>query len=608
MQTWPNFGYTVAYSGGGGAGAITVSVTEARSTGVAPLSVFFDATATTAVSLTSNPFHELVYVWSFGDTAGGATWTNGARSGLSKNAAFGPVASHVFETAGTYTVTLTVFHFDSLGVMSSASTTKTITVTAADTVFASDTVCFSTSGNFTGAPAGSTQVTTSDYGTALNSYKATKKRFLFCKGETFTSSANVYMDVDGPILIGAYGSGAKPIWQVAASGTALNWSNSSTPQAGRKDYRLMDITIDGLGNAASRAVNAEGGVNQLLHLRVDLKNLYTGFEFSKDVLNYYNGDGNPSHSGHTVWNQLAIVECSTATPVAGGATTQAYIWAEQFTFLGNDFDANQQGHVIRTSYLGGGVMSHNNLKNPITGKHAWYFHAPIQGDPGVTADRYTEKVVFSENFATGGGADWILYLGYENSAYDERMRNVIVERNYLLASASTQVAIATRPSLSLATFRNNIANLSLRTSGDCFGFSIGGGSPGPVATDINYSNNTTYSATTNAVYGVVLDATTTNATIANNLLYAPSSTGSQFISGSGASGLSTATNTSNGQIATTPAFSNIPATSATKLAAGDFKPTGSTYVVNGGTYTACVLNDADRVDRTGTMDIGALQP
>ena len=76
-----------------------------RTSGVAPLSVFFDATTT--IDGTLRPFHDLEYRWDFGDTSAG-TWANGAQPNVnSKNYATGPVASHVFETPGTYYVTLT---------------------------------------------------------------------------------------------------------------------------------------------------------------------------------------------------------------------------------------------------------------------------------------------------------------------------------------------------------------------------------------------------------------------------------------------------------------------------------------------------------------------
>src|SRR5688572_23082825 len=105
-----------ACGGGGGdgsesppnpAGQIAPSLVPSRASGVAPLYVFFDATATTAAA-TSRPFHELEYRWEFGDAASGSWASTPGMPNLSRNAATGPVAAHVFETPGTYTVNLTV--------------------------------------------------------------------------------------------------------------------------------------------------------------------------------------------------------------------------------------------------------------------------------------------------------------------------------------------------------------------------------------------------------------------------------------------------------------------------------------------------------------------
>ena len=163
-----------------GTRGITASLVAARSSGIAPLYVHFDATGTVSPQ-TARPFHEVRYTWDFGETTGPgiANWGKGAQL-TSRNTDEGPIAGHVFETAGTYTVTLTCRD----GVNTKTATT-TITVTAADAAtefLTTNTVCVSTSGNFTGAPAGSTNVTTSDLATALANLTGSVKRILFRTG------------------------------------------------------------------------------------------------------------------------------------------------------------------------------------------------------------------------------------------------------------------------------------------------------------------------------------------------------------------------------------------------------------------------------------------
>ncbi len=90
-----------------GTSPITVSLVPNRTSGVAPLAVFFDATDTKSTN-TVRPFHELLYQWNFGDPNSG-TW---ATSKKSKNTATGGVSAHVYEVPGTYTVSLVVTDAD----------------------------------------------------------------------------------------------------------------------------------------------------------------------------------------------------------------------------------------------------------------------------------------------------------------------------------------------------------------------------------------------------------------------------------------------------------------------------------------------------------------
>ena len=131
------------------AGPLALSGVASRTSGVAPLAVFIDATGTTS-PVTTRPFHDVLYQWDFGD-AGSGSWTNTPNMpNLSRNSASGPLAAHVFETPGTYTVALTA-----LDGTNTASCSVQITVQDPATAFAgNNTRCFSTSGNFAGCPAG----------------------------------------------------------------------------------------------------------------------------------------------------------------------------------------------------------------------------------------------------------------------------------------------------------------------------------------------------------------------------------------------------------------------------------------------------------------------
>ena len=143
--------------------SVTAALSASRTSGPAPLAVFFDATGTTSSDGTVNTWRQVGYSFNFGDSE-----VNWSTTGNSKNVQRGgPLAAHVFESAGTYTVK--VCARDSSGGSNDGDTDQTsieITVTDPDTVYSgTSTVCLSISGTFTGAPEGATQSTISAWPT-----------------------------------------------------------------------------------------------------------------------------------------------------------------------------------------------------------------------------------------------------------------------------------------------------------------------------------------------------------------------------------------------------------------------------------------------------------
>ncbi len=189
--------------------AISPYFIPSRISGVAPLAVFFDTASSTSASttdtgVTTRPFHDLDYAWNYGDTNAGL-WTYGTASS-SKNIAYGPEAAHVFETPGTYTVTMTVKDGTN-----TAATTTTITVTDPNTVFSgTNTICVAAStlpvAGVGGCPSGAVATTTSSFNSAVATYAGTNRRVLFKGGDAFTSSSNASITTSGG-TIGSYGTG-----------------------------------------------------------------------------------------------------------------------------------------------------------------------------------------------------------------------------------------------------------------------------------------------------------------------------------------------------------------------------------------------------------------
>ena len=263
---------------------IAASVSPSRTTGVAPLYVNFDATGTTS-TLSANPSHELFFAHDFGD-AGAGTWANGVQSsGLtSKNAGYGPVTGHVYETPGTYTVQMVVTD----GV-NTATKTGTIVVQDPNTVYAGAlTICISHSGNFTGAPSGAAQVNTAgntDMYAAWNTYKASNKRILFCKADTWTASATVDAGGLSNMIVGGYGTGAAHTF---ASGTLV----SVTPNTGigvmfqgggANDVKFCEFKIAANATHYGCAATNTTGINVTWY-KIETRGAYAGFSITTGPL------------------------------------------------------------------------------------------------------------------------------------------------------------------------------------------------------------------------------------------------------------------------------------------------------------------------------------
>jgi hypothetical protein len=180
------------------------SVRVTRPSGLAPLAVLFDAKATTHPGH-ARPFHELRYAWDFGDPASG-TWRISARS---KNHAEGPVAGHVFEEPGRYTIRLRVT--DPEG----RTSTSTVDVAVQDPATHSWAAryCYSNDSDHTGCPPGFIRVSdVRSLDHTLGGRLAANTAHLFRRGHRFEVTGLVRMHrVGAGGLISAYGSGAPPI-------------------------------------------------------------------------------------------------------------------------------------------------------------------------------------------------------------------------------------------------------------------------------------------------------------------------------------------------------------------------------------------------------------
>ena len=525
--------FTASCGGGGGSGNPTktplqISLNAARTSGVAPLAVFFDASGTTS-SVTSRPFHDIEYQWDFGDTASG-NWTTGSRAGTSsRNAASGPVAAHVFESPGTYNVVVTA-----LDGTNTASRSIQIVVANPTTAFSgTDTICFSTSGATANCPG--TTITTSDFNLAINTYAGTNKRLLFRRGEIFTATSTSIISSTGPGLLGAYGT-SPTLPQINASGSAFNGDKpilqfGDNFTVAQKDWRVMDLSFN--GNANAEAIGLGGGFDQITLLRVRATNCGDACVFFNSAK--LTGGVNPH-----LFDQAAIVDSTIIGPTQNWSV---FFNGTNFALLGNLLDNQLSGsHTLRISIGINGVVSNNTLANNgpgSAGTHVFKLHGPPfdTATDGVPANSSTTKVVVSDNKLTPGGAstnNWTFSLDPQDSAKNEHITNIIVERNQFFGGANTSLCISMQAID--ATVRNNIANTTASIPGGTFIEVAKRSSGAPAPNRIGIYNNTMFSNANNVSTGggafisITSSVTASGATIKNNLGYAPSATSGVMIS------------------------------------------------------------------------------
>lgn len=582
-------------SAGGGCANIDPDIVAARTSGTAPLYVAFDASATTDSGVTSRPFHDLEYNWDFGDTGAG-TWTLGTRGGSnSKNAAQGPIAGHVFETPGSYTVELDVFD-------GTNTCPATVGITVADpdvTYSGTKTVCFSTSGTFTGCPAGATQTTSSDFDAALSSCVATTKRCLFRRTETFNASAQVTITATGPGTIGAYGSGALPIVNVTSNlgdNPVIEFGSSST--VNQKDWRVMDLSFT--LNSSAEAVGMGGGFDQVTLLRLTARSC-------GDACIFYNSAVLNVGSNPHLFDQAAVVDCDLAQPESWGL----FLNASNFAVMGNKINSATGSHSLRISIAINGVISNNELgPNGVgsAGNHVLKLHGPPFGSAtdGVPSGTATRKVVVSYNKLTPGNNstnNWTMAIDPQDDAENERIQDIVVEYNAFTAGTNTGMSISLQGVN--VSIRGNVSN----TTGAADGVFINierRSNAAPAPTGVTIFNNSFYTSTANVNSSdtpfilIRSDVASGGVTTRNNLGYSPNASGTPLMILDQGSGNTADHNTINSQMKTNPNYTTVP-----PVLLGDYKPT-SGYALGAG---ASVPNwhDALGIAWSPTWDIGAIK-
>lgn len=573
------------------AGGIVVS---SSASGTAPHCVFFDASAAADADLGNKAFMGLIGTWTFGDANAGA-WTYGANAGQSKNFAFGLVAAHCYETAGTYTASLSI----SNGTTTIRPTAVTITVAAADTTWTGTATMCIANGTLPvagsgGCPTGANvRQGTGDFDADIAACATgNTKRCLFKRGDSFTLDTNTDVGTLTDIYIGAYGSGAKPA--IALSSTAFTFNNASSR------WKFVDLAFTGTGNVL--IFNQTAGTNtDIVVLRVDVL-----------AAKFVGGTGEPDVDYVNMFFQDSTCSLYTGGNVSFWAATKS-------AMLGNNFGPMGGGtseHVARIQLCQKCVVSSNTMTGPAASKHVLTLRAREFVDTGD--DSYF--VVIADNkFVAGDNPAWVTQIAPASSGQENHIYDVVYERNMVVAGAATTIALVM--SASRVSVRNNIFDMSggLEAVG-VYLYNDNTGPTFPDPTDNQIVNNTLYTSASGSMQVIVADLDSGTAhvivdtMVKNNLAQSPNSgTGNKDVlaESSGATGTvadqATGGNVTNAQITSVNVFASTPTTSSLT----SYQPSSGSVAANGGIASGIPAANLDFFncwDKTGANRIGAVAP
>lgn len=481
--------------GGGGGGSGGPMATASRTSGVAPLAVFFDAVSpgSGVVQPSSGGYAIQHYEWDFGDSGSGVF----ATTGKSRNRATGYVAAHVYENPGTYRVGLTVT--DSAGRTYEYEQQIVVSAFGGTTYYVSSSRgSDSNNGLSENSPFQSWSKATSVMGT--------NRRVLFRRGDSWSSGSGVTISSAGPGIVGAYGSGSAPVINITGKGAALGLRGS--------DWRIMDLEFVGPG-ASSDVAGLEGSsLTRNLILRTTVRRFRVGIA--------YGWTGASAHAENT------IADCV----VNNNVINNGYVGGQKIAVLGTRFETPDVSHLLRVWGIRKGVISNNYMNAPGGDRLALKLHNEIALNlPDA------QYIVVSDNDMRGHV--YVVSIAPQAWDYDERVKDVVFERNTLRSMSDTFNALLVEAQR--VTIRNNIF-LGDGAGPYYTGMTVGGNAAGA---DNRIYNNTVYRSQSGREFTAVSAG---GADIRNNLASAPGTPGASFGSG-----------TSHNLLTNNPQFSNAAA-------------------------------------------------
>jgi len=425
--------------------ATTPLISTQGTSGMAPFTVHAHALNST---LNAGDRATALYQWDFGDPAG------------RYNTITGWNAAHVYDTPGTYTITLKITTED--GVVATRTQSVSVSSDTRTKIYVSPSGNDSNSGTSSGAPVR----TIGRAWQLLNDNVA----IYFQRGGTYSLSGGVSIWKQN-VVVGAYGSGNRPIWSFTNSSPylcILAMGDSA------RNITIQDLEFDTPFAASNQIAAAVGPAG--------VANTVRGCKFS-DVSDAINLNRVP----------VGVLAMDNTTGTLGGY----FMWAQgtDVSVLGNTVGGSANEHNIRLGGANRVLIAGNNLTNTVKSS-IWCM---LGSDAYLSGNTIHDgRLILGPNFASGAASErFTWYVSENNQIYGDGFE--------LYHGADT------------ATIRNNYMEIEGDTAITVWGYSA---SMNRSANNIKVLNNT-YKNSNSTVRFMDVGQGASNVVVANNLVVAP---------------------------------------------------------------------------------------
>jgi hypothetical protein len=369
------------------------------------------------------------------------------------------------------------------------------------------------------------------------------------------------------------------------------------------DLRIADLNMDGAQTTtpAGNCVLISGALTGMSQLSI-LNNTMGG----ATVPIQFQGGGVQS----TLWDQIFVV----GNVITGYGRVDVadgygmYLTGTRLAIMGNWIDNPNGTHLIRITETQKAVIQHNTLLRCVSTRDQLKLHA----SPFGTTGRSTQYVSLSDNRNDSTG-NLIITIGPEDAISDERVKDVVIERNYHTVGAAGNTA--DQIWASNVTVRNELIDMS-NGSNTQFCVAIARRGIEPAADTVKVYNITCYTAKavpSTQLHAVDVDASVTNVTVKNVLAYAPSAINPSLVGGAGAAGATKSNNsldTNGGNGDGTNGVKKTPSLDGALTSPSGFRPGIGGYGVNGGTSVVPAINSDffNCSNNASHVRIGAFEP